>query len=488
MGSTLIGEAVKSLRNSCTGQVPVHFFRKVVSVAAGLALAATPVAFAEPAMAQSHPAVLQPRPILVGQTVEDFYRARNGAPLWLAPAAGDAAEQLISLLGTATLDGLDPDKYHVAELKRAIDTARDGKKKDVDAADRQLSDAYIAYVSDLRRDPGLGITYVDEPLRPKPPTPLAALLTAANAPSLSAYVRQFGWMNPIYGELRQALTDHHYTDDHEQQLLQLNLERAKALPPGKQHYVVVNVAQQRLYMYDDGKQVDSMVVVVGKPKWPTPLLTAYIRYAALNPYWYVPSDLAGEDVGQYVVRQGLKYLDEYGYQVVADWSPNPTIIDPKTIDWKGVVAGKVDVMIRQLPGPHNFMGRMKFMFPNQFGVYLHDNPRRELFEKASRYFSGGCVRLEDAARLGRWLFGYDLRWEGAGTEEMVPLKNPVPVYITYLTAMPGSDGSQITYSDDVYGRDAKRLAELGEGAPTKVSSATGKVPITNKAATSSGTR
>ena len=94
-------------------------------------------------------------------------------------------------------------------------------------------------------------------------------------------------------------------------------------------------------------------------------------------------------------------------------------------------------MIRQKPGPKNFMGRMKFMFPNEFGVYLHDNPRRELFKKSARYFSGGCVRLEDAARLGRWLFGRDLDWEGAGTEQPVPLAQPVPVYITYLTADAG---------------------------------------------------
>ena len=142
-----------------------------------------------------------------------------------------------------------------------------------------------------------------------------------------------------------------------------------------------------------------MVVVVGKPKWPTPMLTAYIRYAALNPYWYVPPDLAGEDVGQFVVKHGLAYLDKMGYEVVSDWTPNPKIIDPKTIDWKGVVDGKVQVMIRQKPGPKNFMGRIKFMFPNQFGVYLHDNPRRELFKESTRYFSGGCVRLEDAWRL-----------------------------------------------------------------------------------------
>ena len=135
-------------------------------------------------------------------------------------------------------------------------------------------------MSDLRRDPGLGILYVDAALKPSPPSPRAALIGAANAPSLSAYVRDLGWMNPIYGELRNALANHDYASDHERQLLSVNLERARTLPPGKQRYILVNAAQQRLYTYDDGKQVDSMVVVVGKPKYPTPLITAYVRFAA----------------------------------------------------------------------------------------------------------------------------------------------------------------------------------------------------------------
>jgi murein L,D-transpeptidase YcbB/YkuD len=201
-----------------------------------------------------------------------------------------------------------------------------------------------------------------------------------------------------------------------------------------------------------------MVVVVGKPKYPTPMMTAYIRFASLNPYWFVPPDLAAERIAPNVLKQGLRYLDNLGYQVLSDWDENPTIIDPKTIDWKAVADGKVEVRIRQLPGPHNSMGRMKFMFPNDAGVYLHDNPERELFTEASRLYSGGCVRLEDAARLGHWLFGYDLDWETAGTEQRVPIQSLVPVYITYLTAMPNEDGSQIAYYDDVYGRDAARLA------------------------------
>jgi murein L,D-transpeptidase YcbB/YkuD len=449
---------VRILRISCTGHWPVHFFGR--GAAAALALVAAPVALTAATPAAAQPRV-QPgaKPSPVGQSVEDFYRARGHAPLWLAPAAGDAAQQLIALLGTASLDGLYPDKYHVAALQQALEVARAGKRKDVARADQMLSDAFVAYMSDLKRDPNIGILYVDPDLRPMPPSPLAALLGAAAAPQLSYYVRNLGWMNPIYGELRQALANHIYANDHERQLLTLNLERARALPAGGQRYVLVNAAQQRLYTYENGRQLDSMNVVVGKAKYPTPMMTAWIRFASLNPYWFVPPDLAAERIAPRVVKRGLGYLDDLGYQVLADWNDNPTIIDPKTIDWKAVADGKVEVRIRQLPGPHNSMGRMKFMFPNEAGIYLHDNPERELFSEASRLYSGGCVRLEDASRLARWMFGRDLEWEGAGTEEKVPLATPIPVYITYLTAMP--NGSTIAYYDDVYGRDAARLATLG---------------------------
>ncbi len=441
------------LRFKCTGRWPVHFFGKIALPVAALVAAAAPVCASAESAA---PPLAVQTPRVVGQSAADFYRGRNDYPLWLAANAGDASDQLLALLSSASLDGLDPAKYHVAELQQAVTAARTGKKKHVVEADRALSEAFVSYVADLKQDPGVGLAYVDASLKPAPPTPLATLLTAAIAPSLSDYVHNMGWMHPFYAQLRDALATHGYSTDQQRDLLQINLQRARVLPAGRQRYVLVNAAQQRLYMYDDGKVADSMVVVVGKPKWPTPMLAAYIRYAALNPYWYVPSDLAGEDVGQYVLKFGLKYLDDYGYEVVSDWTPNPTIIDPRTVDWKGVNDGKVDVMIRQRPGPKNFMGRMKFMFPNAFGVYLHDNPRRELFLKSARFFSGGCVRLEDAPRLGRWLFGHDLDWQSGGTEQPVPLAQPVPVYITYLTAMP--DGTSIAYYDDVYGRDAPKLA------------------------------
>jgi murein L,D-transpeptidase YcbB/YkuD len=283
-------------------------------------------------------------------------------------------------------------------------------------------------------------------------------LTAAAQPSLSSYVREMGWMHPYYAELRQALANHKYSDDHQREVIELNLKRTRVLPAGKERYVLVNAAQQRLFMYENGKQVGDMVVVVGQTKYPTPMLAAYIRYAALNPYWYVPSDLAWDDVGQFVKKQGYSYFEKMGYEQVSDWSKNPQILDATKIDWDAVRDGKTEVLLRQKPGPENFMGRIKFMFPNQFGVYLHDNPRRNLFKESVRYFSGGCVRLEDAWRLSRWLFHRELTWEGHGTEEPVMLDQPVPVYITYMTAVP--DGQSIAYFDDAYGRDKAKLASI----------------------------
>ena len=455
---------MNSLRNKCTGRWPVHSFRKLGGVAAGLVLAATPFV-----SAHATPAPVAATQVNVGQNVADFYRARNGAPLWFSPSASNAAEQLVALLSTASLDGLNPDYYRTAALQAGLRQAWGGNRKAVEKADRQLSEAFVAYVRDLKRDPGLGIIYVDHDLRPSQPSALAALLQAAAAPSLSNYVQSMGWMNPLYGQLRQALANHNYASDHERQLLTVNLERARALPSGPQRYVLVNAAQQRLSMYESGRMIDSMRVVVGKPKYPTPMMSAWIRFASLNPYWFVPPDLAAERIAPNVLKRGLGYLDELGYQVLSDWGANAQILDPSTIDWNAVAEGKQEVFIRQLPGAHNSMGRMKFMFPNEVGVYLHDNPERELFEQAARLYSGGCVRLEDAARLGRWMFGRDLNWEGAGTEEKVPLANPVPVFITYLTAMP--DGGSIAYYDDVYGRDAARLATLQSSVGTTVSAA-----------------
>jgi murein L,D-transpeptidase YcbB/YkuD len=392
--------------------------------------------------------------------VSDFYKARDGRPLWFSQN-GRQANVLLEVLGSAELDGLSPDRYRVEDLKRAVQAASEsGSSRAMRRADKLLSQALVDYVQDVRTPPRTDTIYVDSALRPSPPSARAILDAAAKAPSLETYVAEMRWMNPLYAQLRQALASGSYSPE-QSDLIRLNLQRLRELPAGDGRYVLVNAAAQRLFMYEGGEAVDSMRVVVGKPIYPTPMMAAYIRFANLNPYWYVPADLAAERIAPNVVKQGLPYLQRQGYEVVSDFVGEPQIIDPTTIDWQAVADGRQKVLIRQQPGAHNSMGRIKFMFPNSEGVYLHDNPERELFEQAARLYSGGCVRLESAWRLSRWLFGRDLTWKGAGTEEEVRLDKPVPVYITYLTAVP--DGSQVAFLDDVYGRDKARLAQQGDG-------------------------
>jgi murein L,D-transpeptidase YcbB/YkuD len=443
------------------GMIPARTFQKLGGAAAGLMLAAAPLPSfaATPVVAAG--AAKAAVAVSSGSEIADFYRARGGRPLWLAPQSGSAAQLMLGLLNSASADGLDPSRYQVTKVADALRAAQRGDNRSVARAEMLLSQAFVAYARDLRRAPNIDIVYVDRELVPAPPPARYLLESAASASSLANFVDTMGWMNPTYGQLRRALMSRSYSDERQRRTLMLNLERARALPPGKMRYVVVNAAAQRLFMYENGEVVDSMRVVVGKPKHPTPMMNAFIRAAALNPYWNVPPDLAAERIAPQVVKQGVRYLTANGYQLLSDWSENPSIADPSTVDWKAVAEGRVEVRIRQLPGPHNALGQMKFVFPNREGIFLHDTPERELLSEASRLYSGGCIRLEDAPRFARWLFGRDLQKQGDEPEQMVGIPTLVPLYITYLTAVPS--GSSIAYYDDVYGRDAARLAALGAG-------------------------
>jgi len=399
-----------------------------------------------------------------GGEINAFYRSRGGASLWFGPNSGAAAQQLVQLLATAQADRLNPRRYNVKGLVRAVQDARSRNPAAVQRADLMLSNAFVAYARDMKHDPGVGIIYVDRELRPTPPSPTALLNAAAAAPSLSDYVSQMAWMNPIYANLRQALAGRVYRSDAERRLLELNLERARALPSGKGRYVIVNPPAARLYMYENGRVVDSMRVVAGRPDpiAQTPMMNAFIRYIALNPYWNSPADITAKRLAPTILKEGRAYFRNRGYELLSDWGDHPHVIDPMSIDWHAVAAGRVQARLRQKPGPANSMGKMKFMFPNAQGIWLHDTPEREKIEDAARLQSNGCVRLEDAKRLARWLFyGRPPSPQGAKPEQKVNLPSPVPLYITYLTAVPS--GTSIVYFDDFYGKDraeARQFAGL----------------------------
>lgn len=247
-----------------------------------------------------------------------------------------------------------------------------------------------------------------------------------------------------------------------ERLIEANMERARALPVNLgRRFVLVDTAAATLWMYEDGYPVDSMRVVVGKPDTQTPMMAAMMRYAVLNPYWHVPDDLVRSRIAVNTLEQGLSYLTDRGYQVVSDWSQNAEVVDPATVDWQAVRDGALTVRVRQLPGPQNFMGAVKFMMPNDLGIYLHDTPDRHLFADDQRRFSSGCIRLEDARRFSEWVFGRTIVASSSDPEQAVELPRPIPVYVTHFTAAPGEHG--IVFREDGYGRDQPLLAQLGGG-------------------------
>ena len=201
--------------------------------------------------------------------------------------------------------------------------------------------------------------------------------------------------------------------------------------PARGRSVLVDAASARLYMMEDGRVRDSMRVIVGKPETPTPALKSVINYETLNPYWHVTGELTRTLIAARVLQDGNSYLTQRGYEVVSNFGPDGRVIPPDEVDWKAVAAGKTEILVRQQPGPANSLGRFKFDLPDGDGIYLHDTPKKELFAQDQRNLSHGCVRLEDAERLARWLLGKDPPAASA-PEENVLLPRPVPITISYL--------------------------------------------------------
>ncbi len=395
----------------------------------------------------SYPAVAQPAP--------------RPAPAWFSPSAGNAPQRLMALLATAEADGLNPRRYDARRLAGLVGAASAGDPIARPRAEQALNAALVAFVRDQKHDPKVGIIYVDPELRPSPPSAASILADAARAPNLADYVEKMGWMNPIYAQLRQAIASRLYRNRGERRLLEVNRERARALPGGSGRYAIVNAPAARMYLYENGQVVDSMRVVAGRadPHAQTPMMNAYIRFVTLNPYWNSPEDVTAHTLAPKVLKEGRTYLNRQGYQLMSDWSERARVLDPMSVDWRAVAVGTVKVRLRQKPGPANSMGKMKFMFPNDQGIWLHDTPVREKIEDAARLASAGCVRLEDASRFARWLYGKPIAAQGAKPEQKVPLPRPVPLYITYLTAVPS--GTSIVYFDDFYGKDREQGRRRG---------------------------
>jgi len=257
--------------------------------------------------------------------------------------------------------------------------------------------------------------------------------------------------------------------------LVLSLERLRWLPDlGRGPTVIVNIASFQLWAWDsipgDARPTLEMNVVVGKSlDRQTPVFAAKMRYLIFRPYWNVPASIIQEEILP-ALQRDPQYLERNDMEIIRgnDDEAVPVAASPGSIAL--VRAGQL--RIRQRPGPGNALGLVKFMFPNEESIYLHDTPAQALFGRARRDFSHGCVRVENPVGLAEWVLRGTAGWglqairdAMSGDQTLkVELARPIDVLIFYTTAIVLADGT-VQFFEDIYGHDQRLLAALRSGQP-----------------------
>lgn len=397
-----------------------------------------------------------------------FYEARHYSPLWIRGwGLKPDVQAVVQAVSHARADGLDPADYGLQGLPEIMAQAQSGQPADLARAEIALTRAAAGYLSDVHAlRHGAEMIYADPAVVPARITPAAVLAMLGAAPKPAAVVNDLARMNPLYEQLRARLAAWRERggDAATERLIAINLERARGLPAeASARYILVDAASQQLWLYRDGHVVDSMPVVVGKVSEPTPSMAGMVRYAVARPYWNVPPDLVQSGIAPKALHDPT-YLQTHRMEALSDWTPQARVLAPGEVNWRAVISGRQILRVRQLPGPGNMMGQVKFVFPNNLGVYLHDSPLRQYFTQARRADSAGCVRLADAPRLARWLIPKEVGelTEPGAPETRIELAEPIPVYIVYFTAAPDAGG--VTLRPDIYKRDSALIARLTDRA------------------------
>ena len=245
--------------------------------------------------------------------------------------------------------------------------------------------------------------------------------------------------------------------------LRVNLERMRRLSDIENHdFVVVNIAAFKAYVIRDGQMAWTTKVIVGERGDETPEFYSALSHIVFNPTWTVPYSIASEELLP-KIKADPGFFARGRYEL---FDGDGDRVDPSTIDWSAIGIGNFPFTIVQQPGPANQLGQVKFMFPNEYSVCMHDTPAKSLFDKAARAFSHGCIRVDDPLQFAAVLLDH----EGWSREQIdaeiknsetrtIELSEPSPLHVSYWTAEV-DDLGQVYFYDDLYGRDAEVLRKL----------------------------
>jgi len=221
----------------------------------------------------------------------------------------------------------------------------------------------------------------------------------------------------------------------------------------------VNIPEYRLSAFENGREKLTMRVVIGTEFDPTPVFSDNMTYIVFRPEWNIPKSIAHEEILPQL-QEDSDILEKKSLEVVDRAGDEPTVVDPGSVDWSEFESSGYE--LRQRPGPRNPLGNIKFMFPNQYNVYLHDTPADSLFKEDERAFSHGCIRVERPIEMAEFVLGHDPNWTldriraamDDSVSRTVSLPEPIPVHIVYWTTWVTGDGS-VHFRDDVYNLDAE---------------------------------
>ncbi|MER0440214.1 L,D-transpeptidase family protein [Emticicia sp. W12TSBA100-4] len=253
--------------------------------------------------------------------------------------------------------------------------------------------------------------------------------------------------------------------------MMINIERLRWAPVELENdYLMVNIPEFRLHVFENKKLAWDMNVVVGKEASKTSIFRGDLSMVILNPYWNIPTSIIRNEIMPKLQR-GTSYLSRNNMEVLS----GNKVIDPSSVNWSKYVNSIPPYNFRQKPGNKNSLGKMKFLFPNSYSIYLHDTPSKGLFNESARAFSHGCIRLSEPRKLALYLLRNNTNWNSEKVDEVlktdkeniIKVKPTIPVYIVYFTTWVSSSG-QLNFRKDIYALDEKLSEEIfGQSGGTK---------------------
>jgi murein L,D-transpeptidase YcbB/YkuD len=403
--------------------------------------------------------------------LQAFYAARSGPPVWITPMGLSAKGQaVINEIGKADDWGLSAAAFELppaGDLPKTAD-AQAGAEIKLDLAVLK----YARFARGGRIDPSSLSSLIDQ----GPPLldPKVVIAEIAASPTPDTYLQSLHPKHEQFQRLRQALLKARGGDDdaakkprneQEIQRILINMERWRWMPADLGAvYVQDNVPEFMLYVVKNGKTIHSDKIAVGQLEYATPIFSADMQTIVFNPEWIVPPTVVRENLLPNLRGWfgGSSILRQHGLQV----KYNGRTVDPGSINWSNV--NMANITFTQAPGPTNALGKLKFLYPNNHTVYMHDTSKPKIFQQKMRAIGHNCIRVKEPSKFAEILLAEDKGWDAKKIQELldkgynsaVNLDRPIPVHTTYFTAVVDDQGKVTTF-DDIYALDRKVAAVVG---------------------------